>query len=57
MCRAMVRQARKDFCEQLVKNRMTTGASIFSSITRKKPARGSAGPESKTGLRGMFKGC
>lgn len=52
----MVRQARKDFCEQLVKNRTTT-VSVFSSITSKKPAGGSAGPESKTGLRAMFKGC
>ena len=56
-CRAMVRQARKDFYEQLVKKRETINVNVFNSIGRKKAARGSAGPGSNAGLRGMFKGC
>lgn len=32
-------------------------ANVFSSVRRMKAARGSAGPGSSAGLRGMFKGC
>lgn len=53
-----MKQAREDFYEQqLVKKRDTINANVFNSIGRKKAARGSAGPGSNRGLRGMFKGC